>query len=267
MKIILSRKGFDSSNGGCPSPILPDGTLLSLPIPTNDRDTYEDLSWQGVNYADLLRQLRPVKPFSHCHVDPDLRPGVRSASPENWKPAFGQTDAAQGVLKNAGVKIGDLFLFFGWFRQTEYGPSGYRFVRKCGDFFRCADLHVIYGYLQIGEILTKPDDIAAYSWHPHASEAFRKNKANALYLPAERLSWNPDLPGYGTLDYRTDRVLTMENMPRGTWTAKPFLMPEHVYGNRKNSANGAGLYYAGIWQELVIEESDGLLDWARSLID
>ena len=27
------------------------------------------------------------------------------------------------------------------------------------------------------------------------------------------------------------------------------------------------LYYAGIWQELVIEESDGLLDWARSLID
>ncbi|MBQ1935580.1 MAG: hypothetical protein II351_01870, partial [Clostridia bacterium] len=23
MKIILSRKGFDSANGGCPSPILP----------------------------------------------------------------------------------------------------------------------------------------------------------------------------------------------------------------------------------------------------
>ena len=38
MKVILSRKGFDSSNGGCPSPILPDGTLLSLPIPTDDRD-------------------------------------------------------------------------------------------------------------------------------------------------------------------------------------------------------------------------------------
>ena len=44
-------------------------------------------------------------------------------------------------------------------------------------------------------------------------------------------------------------------------------MPEHVYGNRKNAAKGDGLYYAGIWQELVIEESDGLLDWAKSLID
>lgn len=266
MKIILSRKGFDSSNGGCPSPILPDGTLLSMPIPSNDRDTYEALSCRGVNYAELLRQLRPGKPFSHCHVDPDLRPGLRSAAPEDWKPAFGQTDAAQGVLKNAGVEKGDLFLFFGWFRQTECGPNGWRFVKKCGDFFRWADLHVIYGYLQIGEILTKPEDIAAYSWHPHASEAFLKNKANALYLPAEHLSWNPELPGYGVLNYRADRVLTMENMPRGTWTAKPFLMPEHVYGNRKNAVKGDGLYYAGIWQELVIEESEGLLAWAKSIL-
>lgn len=33
MKIILSRKGFDSSYGGYPSPILPEGRLLSFPIP------------------------------------------------------------------------------------------------------------------------------------------------------------------------------------------------------------------------------------------
>lgn len=33
MKIILSRKGFDSSVGGVASPLFPDGTLLSLPIP------------------------------------------------------------------------------------------------------------------------------------------------------------------------------------------------------------------------------------------
>ena len=31
-KIILSRKGFDSSNGGIASPYFEDGTLLSLPI-------------------------------------------------------------------------------------------------------------------------------------------------------------------------------------------------------------------------------------------
>ncbi len=33
MKVILSRKGMDSTSGGIASPILPDGTLLSLPIP------------------------------------------------------------------------------------------------------------------------------------------------------------------------------------------------------------------------------------------
>ena len=123
MKVILSRKGFDSSNGGCPSPILPDGTMLSLPIPTDDRDTYEDLSWKGVNYADLLRQLLPGKAFSHCHVDPDLRPGLRSAAVEGWKPAFGQAGSAQGVMANAGVEQGDLILFFGWFRHVEQGRT------------------------------------------------------------------------------------------------------------------------------------------------
>lgn len=32
MKVILSRKGFDSTYGGYPSLILPDGELISLPI-------------------------------------------------------------------------------------------------------------------------------------------------------------------------------------------------------------------------------------------
>jgi hypothetical protein len=30
MKVILSRKGFDSGYGGYPSPILPDGWMISL---------------------------------------------------------------------------------------------------------------------------------------------------------------------------------------------------------------------------------------------
>ena len=33
MKFILSRKGYDSQYGGEPSPVLADGTMLSLPIP------------------------------------------------------------------------------------------------------------------------------------------------------------------------------------------------------------------------------------------
>ena len=37
MKVILSRKGFDSSAGGYASFIYPNGKMQSLPIPsTND---------------------------------------------------------------------------------------------------------------------------------------------------------------------------------------------------------------------------------------
>ena len=43
MKIILSRKGFDSANGGIVSPISEDGAMISFPIPSNDVDTYDSL--------------------------------------------------------------------------------------------------------------------------------------------------------------------------------------------------------------------------------
>ena len=56
MRVILSRKGFDSSNGGCASPIFPDNTMLSLPIPSEDGNMdYGELSYNGATYADLLR--------------------------------------------------------------------------------------------------------------------------------------------------------------------------------------------------------------------
>ncbi|MEZ4682601.1 MAG: hypothetical protein R2932_51180 [Caldilineaceae bacterium] len=58
MKIILSRKGFDSSSGGVASPILPDGTLLSLPIPdATGPITYADLEWQGHAVGTLVESL------------------------------------------------------------------------------------------------------------------------------------------------------------------------------------------------------------------
>ena len=123
MKIILSRKGFDSAWGGCPSPVLPDGTMLSMPIPTNEDNSihYEDIRFQDSSYLDIWKQLRPrqQKFPSYCHLDPDLRRDVRMA-PGNWRAAFGQVDASQSHLAYQGVGVGDLFLFFGWFRETDY---------------------------------------------------------------------------------------------------------------------------------------------------
>ena len=58
MKVVLSRKGFDSSAGGVASPIMPDGTMLSLPIP--DRTS-------PVSYADIV---------PHGALVPELRAPV-----------------------------------------------------------------------------------------------------------------------------------------------------------------------------------------------
>lgn len=42
----------------------------------------------------------------------------------------------------------------------------------------------------------------------------------------------------------------------------------HIYGKRKNNARNPdrGLYYAGIWQELGLKESDACTEWARDIL-
>ena len=71
MKIILSRKGFDSANGGIVSPIMEDGTIISFPIPSNDKDTYDALTYGGQSYTKILEDLK-YKGKPTCHIDPDL---------------------------------------------------------------------------------------------------------------------------------------------------------------------------------------------------
>lgn len=274
MKIILSRKGFDSSNGGCPSPILPDGTMLSMPIPSEDNERYENLMYKDTSYSELLENLNSKYTYDKCHLDPDIRENIRRKKIADWKPAFGQIGAAQGTLANAGVEKGDLFLFFGWFKKAYKKDGIYQFYTKktSDNFFDYADLHVIYGYMQIGEILTDKEQIKEYSWHPHAMKTRIDSKKNALYVPSEKLSFCSNMKGYGTFDYSEKLVLTKPGCSRANWSKYPFLEPEHIYGKRKNSSkiylNGVqdGLYYAGVWQELIVYESPEITDWVTEII-
>ena len=81
-KLILSRKGFDSASGGCPSPIFPDGTMYSLPIPSGGAQiTYGDLYYGDINIGqlvdDLTRRRYPENRFDArdgVHLDPDYQP-------------------------------------------------------------------------------------------------------------------------------------------------------------------------------------------------
>ncbi len=105
MKLILSRKGFDSANGGCPSPII-DGHLCSLPIPDAGAPTsYKKISpFNGAPIAKIVEDLTcgQVRRGHRAHLDPDLRRDS-IARAAGWRPMFGQAGAAQSHLARHDV--------------------------------------------------------------------------------------------------------------------------------------------------------------------
>lgn len=108
MKLVFSRKGFDSTYGGVASPIVA-GRPLSLPIPGQhgEQTTYDDLAL-GETVTDLTcSRIGGTHP---CHDDPMFADG------HCW---LGQSGAAQGHLRKQGVGEGDVFLFFGLFAEPE----------------------------------------------------------------------------------------------------------------------------------------------------
>ena len=108
MKVVLSRKGMDSRAGGIPSPILPDGTLLSLPIPNEKSGVpYGDLVYKGRTYQQIIQQIHPTFDFQKhpfCHLDPDIY-GVLKNTNAGWKPAFGQYEIPAKHLDGQGVDV------------------------------------------------------------------------------------------------------------------------------------------------------------------
>ena len=160
MKIVFSRKGFDSASGGGPSPIV-NGRALSLPIPDTyriSRTTFGNLGLGG----HARRASRGKLSGRHlCHNDPMFLADGRAV--------LGQCGAAQTHLERQGVGEGHVFLFFGLFRGDD-GETHHR----------------IFGYLQVERMvrLEEADD-ALLDWarsvdHPHALGMHASN--DALWL-------------------------------------------------------------------------------------
>ena len=267
MKIILSRKGFDSANGGIVSPIMEDGTLISFPIPSNDRDTFDNLVYCDHAYSKILEDLK-YKGKPTCHVDPDLSMNRRKRAIKDWCPIFGQINSSAAyLLNNVGVEVGDIFLFFGNYHKVKYIGEKYQYIKKSGDFYSDNDLQIIWGYLQVGKIITAPEEQRKYTWHPHSIEDRINENANVMFIASEKLSFNEDLPGAGVFKYREDRVLTAPNCNKATWIKRSIYDVDSIVGSRKNSSKTAnGIYYAGIWQELGLIETLECEEWAKSII-
>lgn len=145
MKVIFSRKGFDSAAGGGASPII-GGRSVTLPIPAGvaSATTYGDLE---LGEAAAKASKGQWSASDLCHHDPMFS--------TDGMCFFGQCGAAQTHLERQGVGLGDVFLFFGLFRGEESGELHHR----------------IFGYLEI-EVIERLA-FGAPEWlidlkHPHA---------------------------------------------------------------------------------------------------
>lgn len=278
MKIILSRKGFDSANGGYPSPILPDGRMVSLPIPEGGSGvTYNKLSLaHEKNYFSLMKDLinkdielakkkMTLNEDTCCHLDPDIYKYIKKRDKE-WRGVFGQVNGEQTHLENQGVREGDLFLFFGWFKNTVAGENGYAY-----DKTDKGGRHVLFGYLQIGEIVHKPEiQTDLYKWldnHPHLNkDIYINSKKNTLYLAAENLSLAPGLPGYGIFHFSPNLVLTKEGETKSKWALPDFFKETYISGQGKEPWKDEYFQSACIGQEFVMEATPQIEEWARDII-
>lgn len=267
MKVILSRKGFDSQYGGQPSPILPNGTLLSLPIPQKeDILKFSELRYNNKTYADLIRELnektKQINNDTKAHLDPDLRKDVYSKRVPNWKPIFGQSGAAQGLLRNQNVSVNDLFLFFGWFRQTEFYKGKLRYK------INSPDLHIIFGYLQIGEIYRYGDKFPEYAkGHSHCDRLHENLPTNCIYVSRDRLTFNETLSGAETLNFNKNLVLTKHGMTKGKWDLPAFFKELEISYHTNDSFKDGYFKSVDRGQEFVIKPNEKLTMWAKELIE
>lgn len=226
MKIILSRKAFDSGAGRVANPILDDGTMLPLPIPDKTSPIrYEDINLAGHNLGHVASDLTGgrTRADHFAHLDPDLDEPALKREP-GWRPLLGQAGAAQSVLGREQVGPGDLFLFFGWFRRASNAGGRYRYVP------REPNLHVLWGWLQVGDVVpVESGPLPGWmSYHPHLASG-RPLVADHLYVARRNLVLDGielDLPGAGRFPkFKSQLQLTAPGFGRSNWRLPAWFAP------------------------------------------
>ena len=261
-RVILSRKGCDSAAGGCPSPILPDGRLVPLPIPQAPPSThrYRDLILDGVRLADYLSCGGRARLHGNqsCHFDPQLDGSLG---------LLGQHGAAQGELTRHGVGVGDLFLFFGWFRSTlDRSGSG---------------VHHLFGWLEVSQVIRGTEAIEAFLTarnyrHPHSLGAVHGYRQNTLYVSEGGLtgpSRSTLAPAFGRFRNQAPALtLTEPGATRSRWrlpkdvfdpSMEPFLNRLHWL-----EGDSTRVQPRGFGQEFILDAAryPALAHWARRRI-
>ncbi len=273
MKVILSRKGFEPTHGGIPSPIMPDGTLLLLPKPVEEGTiSYHELSYKNLSYYDILTSLdkdlkeplNKARCHSSCYISPQ-----NHTPPLEWYPAYFHNGLLESHLSKQKVSVGDIFLFYGWFRQTEYDSTHtLRFVPDA------PEQNIIFAYFQIGAIIKDISFFSKqYNWQLHTFIDKSNSIPNTIYLPTKKLSYNNHQPGCDVLSYSSKLILTKPGFNYNQWQLPDFLCAPDVtitYHNNRNNGFISGKDYfiaSAISEEFVIHGTYDLQHWVHSMIN
>jgi putative DNA base modification enzyme with NMAD domain len=288
MKIILSRKGFDASTGKRPSFITQNGDLVSLPIPDRPNaahsTTYQKIT-TAIGTLDTILPSIKARILGHnlAHLDPDL---CQSSITRNgtWVGAFGpRTRGGVNIPIQHNVGPGDLFLFFGWFKEqsTTYPNPPY----KRG----APHLHVVFGYLQVDAVYQNHQisqllhKYPGLSNHPHVCTPRNAAANNRIFVASQTLSLPgvSSRPGWGLFNYDPKLVLTRKKKngvwePRGHWLLRnlatnsnqqpPFIRNAGVFRNWRQVGYDWEVTDFGRGQEFLIDTCNfpGALSWART---
>ena len=272
-KLIISRKGFDSGSGGCPSPIFPDGTMFSLPVPSSNRERFRDLQHGNINIGSVVSGISNgrINGNDRVHLDPDLNFDAyryRKNRPawQRWRGMLGQVSTAQSHLDNQGVGNGDVFLFFGLYRRVEETMQGWRFVRGA------PELHLLWGWLQVYQkhrvADLRPNNLDWGRQHPNICFEY-PDANNTVYAASRNLDLGIEhdgqkIKGWGVFPKFDQRLVLTD--PRGAgvsnWRLPRWFYPE---GNKppltyhpdrkrwRRDANHAYLRSVGRGQEFVLD--------------
>lgn len=228
--------------------------------------------------ARAIGELRPGANVlgRKVHLDPDLMPESRARLP-NWRPMFGQANAAEAHLRHQGVGPGDLVIFFGWFRRTERYNGRLRYLAGS------PDVHVMFGWLQIEERWTLKENMRFPPWaedHPHCKPR-PYSPVDAVYIAKERLSLpglDSRIPGGGTFGtYAPVLQLTAPAATRSHWRLPKWFLPSpavptlsyHRRPERWREAHDHVLLHAvGRGQEFVLPDPpiEPMVAWLRTLL-
>lgn len=259
MKIIFSRKGFDSKAGGFPSLIFPDNQLFSIPIPSNT--SHCDYSRLTFKYEDepirnILNQVTKNKihngslyecdyaqAMQGCHHDPML-------IKESNRLSLGQAEQAESHLRNQEIASDDIFLFYGWFKRIVLVDGRWMYDHSE------RDIHLIWSWMTVGEVIKLDNNNQVNSAlqkfpelnvHPHLMTGWTATP-NSIYLSKEH-----SLPLFSDTRCLTD----MENYTgRSRWRLPScFNQPQAFTYLRSFSLedNDVIINFRGYGQEFVLD--------------